>query len=453
MTKYTFYGGAGEIGGNKILLEDKDARVYLDFGQSFNFGSDYFYEYLEPRSVNGLECLFEFDLIPKVSGLYNRKSLRFTDLQYEKSGIDAVFISHHHSDHVGHLPFLDEEIPVHMGHGTAKIIETYGTLYRDLVDIGEHKNLKTFKSGDVVQLKHLLFRPVHVEHSTPGAYGYVIEKDDGRNTVFTGDFRRHGPKREYTEEFIREAAKARPYAMLCEGTRMSPDPEIQYTEEQVYEKVKGIVEDAKSLVFGNFAMINIDRFKSFYRAAEECSRTFVIDTKMAYILDQLREKIPDLPDPCADENLKVYYRLAKSCQFCDKDYYVYERKYLGNMITYREMKERPGDYVMLTNYNKLMELVYMQPKGADYIYSSSEHFLEGEDNEEMRTVLYNWLAHFGIKLHKAHCSGHASRSDIEYAIKKIKPEILIPIHTQNPGEFRKIHDDVRIPEKGGTIDI
>jgi ribonuclease J len=102
---------------------------------------------------------------------------------------------------------------------------------------------------------------------------------------------------------------------------------------------------------------------------------------------------------------------------------------------------------MLSNFNKLMELVYIRPKDADYIYSSSEHFLEGEENEEMKKVLYNWLTHFKIVLHKAHCSGHASKSDLEYAIKKIDPEILIPIHTQNPEEFQKIHDNVLIVEK------
>ena len=59
MTSLTFYGGANEIGGNKILLEDKDAKIYLDFGESFNFGEDYFYEYLAPRTANGLEVLFE----------------------------------------------------------------------------------------------------------------------------------------------------------------------------------------------------------------------------------------------------------------------------------------------------------------------------------------------------------------------------------------------------------
>ena len=33
MVNLTFYGGAEEIGGNKILLEDKGAKIYLDFGQ------------------------------------------------------------------------------------------------------------------------------------------------------------------------------------------------------------------------------------------------------------------------------------------------------------------------------------------------------------------------------------------------------------------------------------
>jgi mRNA degradation ribonuclease J1/J2 len=41
MISLMFYGGAGEIGGNKILLESGGAKVYLDFGESFDFGEDY----------------------------------------------------------------------------------------------------------------------------------------------------------------------------------------------------------------------------------------------------------------------------------------------------------------------------------------------------------------------------------------------------------------------------
>ena len=42
MVSMTFLGGVNEIGGNKILLEDEDVSVFLDFGQSFTYGADYF---------------------------------------------------------------------------------------------------------------------------------------------------------------------------------------------------------------------------------------------------------------------------------------------------------------------------------------------------------------------------------------------------------------------------
>ncbi len=451
MTNLTFYGGAGEIGGNKILLEDGGAKVYLDFGQSFDFGEDYFYEWLQPRTVNGLECYFEFGMVPEVPKLYSEKELRFTKLPYEKPDIDDVFLTHHHSDHCGHLPFIDESIPVNMGHGTYRLLDVYRTLYPQFTSLGKHETLNLFKSGDVIPVKDLRFKPIHVEHSTPGAYGYVIGTPEG-NIVFSGDFRMHGPMKHMTEEFIKEAAKSQPKVMLCEGTRMTPDPQKQYTEEQVYEKVKGIIEDAKGLVFTEFSMCNVDRFHSIFKATIESGRKMIVDTRFAYILENLRDKI-DLPDPLTDENIKVYFRMCKSCEYLEKDYYKFERPYMENKITHDEIKMNPKDYVMFTGFNKLMELVYLQPEKADYIYSSSEHFLEGDENKQKRTVLENWLNHFGIQYHHAHCSGHASREDIENTIKKIKPDVLIPIHTQNPKEFEKIHENVIIPEKEGTIKI
>ncbi len=46
MTSLTFYGGVNEIGGNKILLEDKDTRVFLDFGKGFSRRAKFFEEYI-----------------------------------------------------------------------------------------------------------------------------------------------------------------------------------------------------------------------------------------------------------------------------------------------------------------------------------------------------------------------------------------------------------------------
>ena len=58
MTSLTFYGGVNEVGGNKILLEDKGTKVFLDFGMSFGRVGKYFEEYVKPRTSNGIVDYF-----------------------------------------------------------------------------------------------------------------------------------------------------------------------------------------------------------------------------------------------------------------------------------------------------------------------------------------------------------------------------------------------------------
>jgi len=452
MVSITCYGGANEIGGNKILLEDKGVRIYLDFGQSFGFGEDFFYEYLRPRVANGLETYFEFDLLPRVRKLYSEKMLKLTDLKYEKPDVDAVFISHGHGDHIGHLPFLDESIPLYIGHGTHRIIELYNELYTQFGKIGEHTNLHYFKSGDKIKVGHLEIEPIHVDHSIPGAYGFIIHTSKGA-IAYTGDFRLHGPRADMSEEFMKKAAKLKPYALLCEGTRLGNEPERDYSEAEVEKEATAIIKSAKGIVFASFSMCNADRFMGFYRATVKNGRILVIDTKMAHILYHLREKVPALPDILADKSIAVYFRLEKTCTFCEKDYKVDERPFMPKMVTYAEIAKEPREYVMCLKFSELMELVYIQPKDAEFIYSMSEHFYEGEDNEEQRVVWENWMKHFKIEFHKLHSSGHASAKDLVEFIKTVNPKLLIPVHTQNSEDFRKIHQNVKIPQKGEKMEL
>ncbi|MDE1798261.1 MAG: hypothetical protein KGH63_02555, partial [Candidatus Micrarchaeota archaeon] len=199
---------------------------------------------------------------------------------------------------------------------------------------------------------------------------------------------------------------------------------------------------------------------SFYRAAVKNKRKLVIDTRFAYILDQLQDKV-DLPDPRTDPHLRVYYRLAKSRKdgsvgFDKMSYSPWEREYMDNMVTYEDLSKKGSDYVMHIGFYKLMELVYIQPKNGAFIYSQSEHFLEGEDNEDEKRVLENWLRHFGIHtIHKAHCSGHASKKDLFEVIKTVNPKILIPVHTgeAHVREFSKAHPNVLFPQKGKSIEL
>jgi ribonuclease J len=72
LASLTFYGGIGEIGGNKILLEDKGTRVFLDFGMSFGRKGDFYEEYLQPRTNNGLRDLIELGVTPGRSRVSKR---------------------------------------------------------------------------------------------------------------------------------------------------------------------------------------------------------------------------------------------------------------------------------------------------------------------------------------------------------------------------------------------
>ena len=115
MAELIFYGGVNEIGGNKILVQDRKTKALFDFGQSFYFGAEYFTGWLSPRAINGLGDHFEFGLLPKIRGLYAKEKLASTDLPYSEPEIDAIFLTHAHFDHVTHICFTDPQIPVYLG--------------------------------------------------------------------------------------------------------------------------------------------------------------------------------------------------------------------------------------------------------------------------------------------------------------------------------------------------
>uniref|UniRef100_A0A7C3J3Z0 MBL fold metallo-hydrolase n=1 Tax=Candidatus Methanomethylicus mesodigestus TaxID=1867258 RepID=A0A7C3J3Z0_9CREN len=124
MTSIRFYGGVNEIGWNKVLVEDRGTKIFLDFGQSFGYGAEYFTGFLTPRAINGLGDHFEFGLMPKIPGLYAEEQLATTDLPYREPDVGAVFLSHAHFDHINHICFVDPKISVYLGSGTKLFIES-----------------------------------------------------------------------------------------------------------------------------------------------------------------------------------------------------------------------------------------------------------------------------------------------------------------------------------------
>ncbi len=448
MVSLGFYGGVDEIGGNKILVEDGDTRFWLDFGQSFQMGTEYYINWLQPRRGNGLRDYFEFGLLPRISGLYGEDVLGETDLCWEEPCFQGVFVSHAHADHVSHLKFVDSGVPVYLGKGTRFFMDAMEKT-SNWADYGKH-DYRGFRTGDVVKIDGVEVHPVHVDHSIPAAYGYVIYTSD-KTIVYSGDMRLHGSRGDMTREFLALAREAKPDAMICEGTRMVRiDNRRHLSEAEVAAGVREVCaeadRDGKSVIFTQPSR-DIDRWRTFYEAARDCGRVLVIHPKTAYLLERLLDdEHLNVPDPMKDDRISVYYKRKKSGSYAENDYYVWERKYLDRLVTAEELKRFPRRYLVNLDFYNFTELIDIRPEaGSHFIYSMSEPFTDEDLEEE---VLHNWLMHFGLRYHQLHASGHMSRGDLKAALETIEPRTVYPVHTEGAEKFKEIYGSVVPPVMG-----
>ncbi len=210
---FTFLGGVNEVGGNIILLEDflYDVKVLLDFGINIKNFNDQYERYETPNSIKEL---IKLRLLPEaekfsIDNLYTDYEANKNQDRYDlETNIDGIFVSHPHKDHFFGLSFVNRNIPIYTGVFTKKIISAYYKCSKNSITNNYGGlNWKLFRTGDILDIKGLEIIPVHVDHSIPAAYGFII-KTSGGIVVYTGDFHMHGPLASMTQDFLNEIKNA-----------------------------------------------------------------------------------------------------------------------------------------------------------------------------------------------------------------------------------------------------
>lgn len=433
MVELRFYGGVDEIGGNKVLVCDGDTRIFLDFGMSFaSRGSFYSAPFLSPRDGRSL---IELGILPRIDGIY-----RFDD---SVRSVDAVFLSHAHMDHAAYISTIKRSIPVYCGETAMAILKALDEIRMGGFEYDfEGLAFKPFRTGDRIRVGSIEVEPVHVDHSIPGAYGFVVYTSSGA-IAYTGDFRLHGSRPDMTEEFVERAKQAEPSALVVEGTNMT-GAQVS-SEPEVMEKLDCLVKATSGLVLADFSRTDVDRLRSFHRVAEESGRKLAITLKQAFLLSRLSEdphlKVPRIDDP----SLTIFQKRKKR-------YFRWERDLLecGNVVDSSAVARMQKDLILATSFYDFEELVEIEPvPESSYILSASEPF-----NEEMEIDfdrLVNWLERYGLPQYHVHVSGHIMPHQLKNVVKGISAKKVFPIHGDHPelfGRFmRSPEGEIVLPER------
>lgn len=454
-------GGKNEIGGNKILVEHKGTKLLLDFGMSFGQYAKFFSEFLKPRKCAALTDFFQLGLLPDLKGIYREDYVKHIGRPLEEKEIDAVFLTHAHADHAQYIHFLRPDIPICCTTATKIILQvlekTGNNTYSDFTTCnttftfyenskGEEsrvtrkqsmytqpRDFKIMQPNLRINIGSLEIEMVPVDHSLPGACGFIIYSDEG-SLVYTGDIRFHGSHSKLSKHFVEKAKSIKPRWLISEGTRIDQE-EIQ-SEAEVKQKVTHIIKNAAGLVFVEFPIRDLDRANTIYESAKVNNRKFVVNLKLAYLINKLGDLCPFNLDNVEILVPKKGWGLISKKEVKQKhiehDYETWEREYIfrKNCITHTELRKNPQHYVVTMNMWEINQLTDIQPQNAIWIKSSCEPFCEEMELDEERKQ--NWLKHFNIKEYKAHASGHATGNEIRAMIKEINPQEIIPIHTEHP---------------------
>jgi ribonuclease J len=458
-----FYGGINEIGGNRILIEDGSTRVFLDYGMSFSRHQKFFEEYLKPRYAStGLKDLLQLHLVHYLPGIYRSDLLKLIGKElHGEPSIDGALLSHIHLDHSALVSLLDERIPITctgMTKTYANALLDVGTRSleteicnfkrRPLINNREAPVDRTFQecqSGKEMKIGAITAIPYSVDHSVLGAVAYVL-RTSSSTIVYTGDLRLHGRLGDQTEKFVEAAAQAEPDIMLCEGTRI--DESDSTSEEYVRENSVKTVQDSKGLVIADFAFRDVTRLTTFYEIAKNTGRKLVISKRDAYLIEEL-SKSPDLPfvlPSVHDDNVLIYIDRKETGTYRLGDYRKWEKPYIeaSNAIRADQIHEEQENVIIHLTFFDINELVDIAPSpGTTYIHSASEPHNEEQIIDEQR--LNNWLDYFQVKKHHYHASGHASGPDIRKIVERVKPKLLMPIHTEKPEIFEQFHGNIKMP--------
>jgi ribonuclease J len=243
-------------------------------------------------------------------------------------------------------------------------------------------------------------------------------------------------------------------------------------EQEVYENAFRVIDNAQGLVIADFPGRDVDRLLTFLRVARDTRRKLAILPKDAYLLKAMRLLEPEIPDIAQEDTIVIYQETTASKsppQWLKRIY----QEHSGKVVLASDVGSNQGDFILCFSFWDLNELPSIQPQpGSLYVFSSSEPHNEEQQMDFWR--LHHWLKHFQLRAFGLpvktdgdweipeeekglHASGHACGPDLLRVAREIRPQVLIPVHSEKPKFYEDNLGDsgirVMLPTEGAALEI
>ncbi len=408
-------GGSNEIGMNLNLYHYKGKWIMVDCGVGFAY------------DVPGVDMM-----TPDISFV-----------KQIKKDLLAIIITHIHEDHIGALQYL------------------WGDLYADVyvTNFAAHflrSKLVEFNLDKRVPIKiindksNLILKPFEIEfigltHSVPEMKALLIKTDQG-NILHTGDWKfDHQPvvgNISQKDTIGNYGLDGKIDAIICDSTNATTQGHSK-SEGDLYESLKEIIKDRKSLVGVTTFASNVARIHTVAKIAKEVGRKVVLAGFSLRRLHDVAKKsgyFTEDFDFISDKEIKFYKKseILILCTGCQGEPMAATRKIA--MDTHQIIKFTKGDLMIFSskiipgNEKKIYEVFDIFAKRQIDVITERDHFV--------------------------HVSGHPYQDELIEMYQLAKPKIAIPvhgefIHTKTHAEIAKSQNVEQViqPENGMAIKI
>ena len=324
--------------------------------------------------------------------------------------VKGIFISHPHSEQIGALRNILEELPNIKVYGTKftidqikRVLQEENVIANNLVEISAHKK---------INFKDISVFPISLTHSLPDNVGYVINTPDG-SIVYAGNFVFDPTMTGSFKTDIGKLAYVGKQGVLCLLSESLYAEKKGYTSpnHRISSLIKETLIRKENRIIFNIFSNNVCRIQELFDEVSKTHRKIIIMGKnlqftVKYLLDNNylfidKEKIGDL------SNLD------------DKD----------AIILTSSDNERPFSNLerIINDYDKYIKI---KPTDTFFFLDSISDFVE-----KAAVRIFDSISKKGaeiVTLSKNNISYHASSEDLMLMLDLIKPKYYFPIM----GEYR-----------------